>query len=73
MSRCPLDRCLVDLGSGSVDVGSLGSGGDGFAAHARQQGGAELADLAAGSGWVGDLQQGSQGPGVGLIKCLGVG
>jgi hypothetical protein len=37
-------------------VGGLGSGSSGFAADPRQQGGAELTDLAAGSGWVGGLE-----------------
>jgi hypothetical protein len=34
----------------------LGSAGDGFAADAFVQGGAELSDVAAESGWVGGLE-----------------
>jgi hypothetical protein len=51
----------------------LGSGGDGFAAHTLQQGGAELTDLAADSGRVGGLELRGQAAGVDLIKCLWVG
>ena len=54
-------------------MGGLGSGGDGFAADPLEQGGAELTDLAAGSGWVGCLQQRSQGAGVDWVEGVGVG
>src|SRR5215212_847766 len=70
--RCPLGRPLVDLGSGSVDVGGLGSGGDGFASDPLQQGGAELTDLAADCGWVGGLELCGQAVGVDVVEYVGV-
>jgi hypothetical protein len=54
-------------------VGGLGSGGDGFAADPLEQGGAELTDLAADSGWVGGLELRCQGAGVDVVEWLGVG
>ena len=54
-------------------MGGLGSGGDGFAADPHEQGGAELTDLAAGSGWVGGLKLRGEAAGVDVVECLGMG
>ena len=51
----------------------MGSGGDGFVADPLQQGGAELTDLTADSGWVGGLKLRGESAGVDVVECLGMG